>query len=260
MSTHDDRTLPPLVVTIGEAPVEWCREAGLKHVHDATHPSSYLDRDGKLRHEINFFDRFVILIPEGGENLRDTIAINLGDERCRWAHFPLDRSKILEAVERARPMWTDEIAGLDDIPEPGPRQLYKWGIDALDKQGQRIELPTFMPIVGPYGSGKSVLLRQILISLWRQHRWKFLLTAFEEKVKPRYQHAFRRHLPASPSRCGPSRIGHTRTSSCGRRRSSSCASATRFWTWSACVIALGLPSGPTTSRSSASIPSMRSTT
>jgi twinkle protein len=58
-----------------------------------------------------------------------------------------------------------------------------------------------MPIIGPYGSGKSVLLRQLLLNLWRQHKWKFLLTSFEEKVKPRYQHHFRRHLIDKPVEC-----------------------------------------------------------
>jgi twinkle protein len=46
-----------------------------------------------------------------------------------------------------------------------------------------------------------VLLRQLLVNLWRLHGWKFLLTSFEEKVKPRYQHAFRRHLIGKPVEC-----------------------------------------------------------
>jgi twinkle protein len=198
MSTHRDRAAHPLIVTVGETPADWCRQASIKHVHDATHPSSYLDNDGKVRPHIAFFDSYVILLPKGGEQLRDAIAVNLGDERCRWAYFPEDRSKIAEAVAGARPMWTDEIAGLDDLPEPGPVRTYKSGIVGLDDHGFRIELPAFMPIIGPYGSGKSVLLRQLLVSLWRLHKWKFLLTAFEEKVKPRYQHYFRRHLIGKP--------------------------------------------------------------
>ncbi len=55
-----------------------------------------------------------------------------------------------------------------------------------------------MPIIGPYGSGKSVLLRQLLVNLWRLHGWRFLLTSFEEKVKPRYHRDFRRHLIGKP--------------------------------------------------------------
>jgi hypothetical protein len=51
-----------------------------------------------------------------------------------------------------------------------------------------------MPIIGPYGSGKSVFLRQLLVNLWRLHGWKFLLTSFEERVKPRYLRDLRRHL------------------------------------------------------------------
>ena len=55
-----------------------------------------------------------------------------------------------------------------------------------------------MPIIGPYASGESVLLRQLLFNLWRLHKWKFLLTSFEENVKPRYQRDFRRHLIGRP--------------------------------------------------------------
>src|SRR5262249_28940873 len=80
-------------------------------------------------------------------------------------------------------------------------QAYKSGLAGLDKHGLRITLPAFMPIIGPYGSGKSVLLRQLLVNLWRLHKWRFLLTSFEEKVKPRYQHAFRRHLIGKPREC-----------------------------------------------------------
>ena len=91
-------------------------------------------------------------------------------------------------------MWTDEIASMDDIPEPGEVQTFKSGFPALDEHGFRFVLPAFMPIIGPYGSGKSVLLRQLLVKLWRQHRWRCLLTSFEEKVKPRYQRDLRRHF------------------------------------------------------------------
>jgi twinkle protein len=183
-----------LVVTIGETAVDLCRRAGCKHVHDATYPEYLLDRHGRVKSEIEWFGRFVILIPEGGEDLRDTIAINLGDERCRWAYLPVEIEKIPSAIAGARAMWTDEVATIDDIPEPRPESIYSSGFDKLDEHGFRIVLPAFMPIVGPYGSGKSVFLRQLLVNLWKLHGWKFLLTSFEEKVKPRYLRDLRRHL------------------------------------------------------------------
>jgi archaellum biogenesis ATPase FlaH len=201
MSTHQDKIKPPLIVAIGEVMEDRCRSSGLRHVMDGSSPAALLDRHGRIRSEIDFFGNFVILIPEGGENLRDTIAVNLGDERCRWAYFPEDPAAIPAAVDGARPMWTDEIAGIEDIPEPGPQQVYKSGIDGLDRHGFRITLPAFMPIIGPYGAGKSVLLRQLLVNLWRLHGWKFLLTAFEEKVKPKYVHHLRRHRIGKPVEC-----------------------------------------------------------
>jgi twinkle protein len=118
----------------------------------------------------------------------------VGDERCKWAYWPDDPADIPAAVANASRMWTDEICTIDDIPDPGLVKTYKTGIDGLDEHGLRFVLPAFMPIVGPYGSGKSVLLRQLLVSLWRQHGWKFLLTSFEEQVKPRFHRDLRRNL------------------------------------------------------------------
>jgi hypothetical protein len=190
----DRNTMPPLVVTLGETAVAMCRDAGCKHIHDGTYPEYLLDRDGRVRSEVAFFGRFVILLPAGGENWRDTVAVNLGDERCRWAYLPGKVDAIPEAIASARPMWTDEIATIDDVPEPKTENAYASGFAKLDEHGFRLMLPAFMPIIGPYGSGKSVFLRQLLVNLWKLHGWKFLLTSFEERVKPRYQRDFRRHL------------------------------------------------------------------
>lgn len=188
----------PLVVVIGTKMEAMCRAAGLKHVVDGSSPNNLLGKDGTVRHEIEFFGDFVILIPEGGENLRDTIAINLGDERCRWAYLPLSPTEIVNAVVSAGPMWTDEVSTIDDIPDPGEIETYNSGFAELDRHGFRIVLPAFMPIIGPYGSGKSVLLRQLLVNLYKLHGWKFILTSFEEKVKPRYQRDLRRHFIGKP--------------------------------------------------------------
>jgi twinkle protein len=86
-----------------------------------------------------------------------------------------------------------------DIPEPGEELTFESGFPTLDAHGFRFVLPAFMSVIGPYGSGKSVLLRQLLCNLWRLHGWKFLLTSFEEKVKPRYRRDFRRNLFNAPS-------------------------------------------------------------
>src|SRR5688572_1372961 len=202
-----ERTNLHLVVTIGETATAKCQDAGCKHVHDASRPEFLLDRDGRVRSEVDFFGRYVILIPEGGENLRDTIAINLGDERCRWAYLPPATEDIQNAITTARPMWTDEIATIDDVPEPIAEESFKSGFPVLDGEqkldGQtedyrfRITVPAFMPIIGPYGSGKSVFLRHLLVNLWKLYGWKFLLTSFEERVKPRYLRDLRRHLICS---------------------------------------------------------------
>ena len=67
--------------------------------------------------ELEYYREFVILIPEGGEELRDTLAINIGDERCRWAYVPDEPANIPCVIAGAKRMWTDEVARLCDIPE-----------------------------------------------------------------------------------------------------------------------------------------------
>ncbi len=188
------RLSEPMVLTLGEVLADECRVQGLRHVSDVSAPHQLLDSEGKLRSEFSFFESYVILIPPGGEALRDEIAINVGDDRCKWAHVPDDQRNIPAAVMAAKRMWIDEIARLDDIPDPGPVKLFETGFPELDSYGLRLTTPAFMPIVGPYGSGKSIFLRQLLVNLWRLHGWRFLLTSFEEKVKPRFQRDLRRHL------------------------------------------------------------------
>ena len=81
-----------------------------------------------------------------------------------------------------------------DVPDEPVQKTYTTGFPRLDAHGFRLVRPALMPVVGPYGSGKSVLLRQLAANLWRLHGWRTLITAFEEKVKPRFQRDLRRHL------------------------------------------------------------------
>ena len=197
MNSHIHLSLPgPVVLTIGERMVDECRQQGVRAVRDASTPPSVLDSRGRLLPELEYYREFVILIPEGGEQLRDTLAINIGDERCRWAYVPDEPENIPCVIAGAKRMWTDEVARLCDIPEPGALKVYETGFAKLDSYGLRIVTPAFMPIVGPYGSGKSIFLRQLLINLWRLHGWKFALTSFEEKVRPRFERDLSRHLIA----------------------------------------------------------------
>jgi twinkle protein len=196
----------PLIITLGKEAVDTCRRMGLRHVIDGTHQRDILDSDGAVRSQINWFGDFVILIPEGGESWRDTVAINLGDERCRWAYWPDKPEDLPSTIATARAMWSDEVSTIDDVPDSGPVQTFKSGFDMLDEHGFRIVPPAFMPIIGPYGSGKSVLLRQLLVNLYTLHGWKFLLTSFEEKVKPHYERDLRRHFIGKPYVDGSGKI------------------------------------------------------
>lgn len=157
--------------------------------------------DATLAH----FSEFVLAFPRGSETLRDDVAMRLGDVKCKWINWPDQincafdladdtESTLWNLVESARRMWTDIVCTLHDIPDPEPEKTYKTGFPLLDRHGLRLVRPAFMPIIGPYGSGKSVLLRQLSVNLWKLHGWRTAITSFEERVKPRYQRDLRRHL------------------------------------------------------------------
>ena len=174
----------------------------------------YLFADGgQLIPALDKFGRFVLATDADSKGLacRDALARRLGDERCRWVAYPpgckdandtllaAGLEAVRAAVVDARPMWTDEVATIDDVPDPPPDEArYQLGIPELDHHGLRLTLPALWTLVGPYGSGKSVLLRQLLCGFWRQHRWRALLTSFEERIKPRYHRDLRRHFIARP--------------------------------------------------------------
>jgi twinkle protein len=197
-----------LVICHSDAEMAALRGAGLRSVRKITSVEEIYKfvpsvRDYQLDADLEHYNEIILALPAGMEQLRDDLAARLGDMRCRWVVWPTgaesavhvnDDRLLANLASMARPMWTDEICTIDDIPEPGAEQTYASGFPALDSHGFRLVRPAFMPVIGPYGSGKSVLLRQLAVNLWRQHKWRTLITSFEERVKPRYERDFRRHL------------------------------------------------------------------
>lgn len=164
------------------------------------------DGEPQLRSHVGMFTEFVLALRRGSEALRDALALRLGDTRCRWVAWPdgygtaasLAHSEgvaaLADVVARARPMWTDEVSRLSDIPEPAEQQAYSCGIKGIDQHGFRIVRPCLWTVVGPYGSGKSILARQLVANFWNLHGWRTLITSLEERVKPRMRRDFRRHF------------------------------------------------------------------
>jgi len=184
------------------------KAAGVRSIRVVKSSDDLYRFDGEkyeLDQTLSAFTEFVLAFPRGDEALRDDVAMRLGDLNCRWVKWPdgvnraadlakdTDRT-LWNAIETARRMWTDVVCTMNEIPEPGPEQTYKTGFPLLDRHGCRFVRPAFMPIIGPYGSGKSVLLRQLAINLWQLHGWRTAITAFEERVKPRFQRDLRRHI------------------------------------------------------------------
>lgn len=198
-----------LVIVSREDDARAVSEAGFKSVRVVTKPEElYVPSEAtwELEPSLAMFGRIVLALPIDWHQLRDDLAVRLGDTRCVWVDFTddlpgpvewlqgLGPTELSNAIIAAKPMWTDEVCLMSDVPEGGEEVGYKTGIASLDERGVRVARPAFMPVIGPYGSGKSVLMRQLATSLYRTHGWRTLITAFEEKIKPRYERDLRRHM------------------------------------------------------------------
>lgn len=158
--------------------------------------------DGRsLIPDLEKFDRYILATDgdEKGRWLRDELAIRLGDDKCSWVEWPKgckDANDVLKAlgdnelrnvVHSARRMWNDELGNLDDFVD---REAVSYPI-GIPEIMFKVELPTFLVMMGPYHCGKSTFLRQMLWGMWKRNGWPFLLTCLEEPVKPRIRDHFR---------------------------------------------------------------------
>ena len=89
-------------------------------------------------------------------------------------------------------------------------QVYATGFPELDRHGLRLNARLHADR-RPIRVWQIIFLRQLLINLWRLHGWRFLLSSFEEKVKPRFERDLRRHLLERLRQRGPSRTFLTLT-------------------------------------------------
>lgn len=114
---------------------------------------SIVDRECVVDPNLKFFSTIIMVLRDA--DLRDRIAMRVGDEKCRWVDWQTinwsDLGSIKTAIDNARPMWTDEVCLMSDVPEAAQTLTYESGFPLLDEHGFRIVRPAFMPCVGPYG-------------------------------------------------------------------------------------------------------------
>lgn len=152
----------------------------------------------RLKDDITSYQGFLFAFEPGFEQLRDSLAVSLGDVNCWWMNLESDlwnypAEQLVDLAENAKRMWDDEVFQFGDLPPEPAQQAYKTGFRLLDEHGFRVIRSAFMPVIGPYGSGKSVLLRQLAVNMYKLHGWRSLFTTFEEKPS-RFERDFRAHL------------------------------------------------------------------
>lgn len=206
-----------LIITEGEFDALACIQAGFLDAVSVPNgaPSSeneegaarfqYLYKGDKIHPEIDKFRKIILAVDgdEKGMYLRDALATRLGEERCFWVKWPQDckdANDVLrehgarhlgELIDNARRMFVDEVATLDDIPNPPKEKSFQLGFPDLEKH-LRFPQKGFITVLGPYESGKSTFLRQLAYNMQVHHGWKTALTCFEESAKWRTVNAFRK--------------------------------------------------------------------
>jgi len=209
LHSPDAPTKLRLVLVESESDAAAIKASGVRSVRVVTSVEHVVlpgQSEPTIHPDLAIYTEFILAFRTGSETLRDDIALRLGDLRCKWVAWPDDCGSaetlyrnegadwIKHVLAIARPMWSDEVSRLSDIPEPDEQQTYTCGIKRLDEHGFRIIRPCFWPIIGPYSSGKSILVRQLVANFWKLHGWRTLITSFEEKVKPRMRRDFRHHF------------------------------------------------------------------
>jgi len=154
-----------------------------------------------IKEELTAYETFTIVFEPGLERLRESIASTLDDTKCwivdleaaPWSYPAEQLAKIIKAPRRIH---GNRVFEFGTLPEEPPQEAFTTGFPLLDRHGFRVVRSAFMPVIGPYGSGKSVLLRQLAVNMWRKHGWRSLFTTFEEKPS-RFERDFRHHLAHS---------------------------------------------------------------
>jgi twinkle protein len=168
-------------------------------------------RDGQLLPELSKFGSFILAVDgdEKGRFLRDALAVRLGEHRCLWIDWPegcKDANDVLrekgsgalaECLSYPKRMWVDEVATLDDIPDPQKETSFHIGFPELQPH-LRFPRSGFITVLGPYESGKSTFLRQLIYNMSMNHGWRSAITCFEERPKWRTVNALRKTCLGKP--------------------------------------------------------------
>jgi twinkle protein len=169
----------------------------------------YLYKGEKLHPNIDKFSSFVLAVDgdEKGKFLRDALAARLGEHRCLWVEWPegckdandvlrlRGKDELWELLANPKRMFIDEVATIDDIPDPPKETSYHLGFEGA---GADLKVPIrfpksgFITILGPYESGKSTFLRQLMYNMSMAHGWRSAITCFEESAKWRTVNALRK--------------------------------------------------------------------
>lgn len=189
-----------LIICQSEDDVGVLKASGFRSVKPLPNAESvFIPGSDTIDPSMDVFSKFILVPRHGDDVWLEQVAIRIGDLRCRWVSKP-DGFVNLQAmfsehgpgvvhafVSNAKPMWSDELCVMSDIPESLGVRTFETGFKLLDQHGLRLPKSGLVTVIGPYGSGKSVWLRQLACNMYKLHDWRTCVTAFEEKVRPRME-------------------------------------------------------------------------
>lgn len=178
----------PLIITEGEIDALSCMEAGFRYVLSVPNGANDKPTEGDIDAEYDpqfqyFWDAYsqiekfgkVILFTDTdnpGLVLRDELKIRIGDIKCWYVKPPFDckdandvlKKHGVEALKKvineARPLVSDEIYGLFELPDEPELPAIHTGWHEMDKHCV-FRRPEFVVITGQPGTGKTQFARSL---------------------------------------------------------------------------------------------------
>lgn len=182
----------PLIITEGELDAISCIQAGLSFVVSVPTGAGCAKSEGIIEagndkqfqylwDVITKIDEFkkVILFSDNddaGLTLRNELAIRIGEKKCYYVQMPegcKDANDILvkygkehlkQLINEAKPLVTDDIVGLFELPPMPKMPVILTGWEPLNKHCL-LTRPEFMVITGEPGTGKSQFARALAFHL-----------------------------------------------------------------------------------------------
>jgi twinkle protein len=113
--------------------------------------------------ELSLGDAEIVVVGLGSHAKDEALGlVSRGIAAARLSYIDLGEEDVAERLKNPKHLFWDDVVTLAELPEEKDFQVYKSGLDFLDKNlGWRWRLPELVVMAGAYGSGKSTVAQNL---------------------------------------------------------------------------------------------------